>query len=89
MHTALNETLAALPNDTKVYVSIASAAAKKVKLTRKAWPRVHETKCQILDICFADGAREEVTGVCRKQSADAGQVYDCGRESKFSIPQEQ
>lgn len=48
MHTALNETIAALPNDTKVYVSTPFAALRRSLLIGKAWSRIHEAERQIL-----------------------------------------
>lgn len=55
MHKALNETLAALPDDTKVYVCI-SHRDQSHHLHRlfTARSRIHQSKRQVLYCCFAD-----------------------------------
>lgn len=47
MHKALNETLAALPDDTKVYVCCYSGILWTL-LMGLAWTRVHQGECQVL-----------------------------------------
>lgn len=44
MHTALNKTLAALPNDTKVYVSIRTSSAFCAQYAKKEQPGHEYTK---------------------------------------------
>lgn len=74
MHKALNETLAALPDDTKVYVS-SVPCYNWTRLTETAWSRVHKRKRQVLHGRFGVRANQEVADICGAEPADAGQVY--------------
>jgi len=48
MDKALNETLASLPDDTKVYVRLATLDTRQCLLTRTpAGPRVHQGQRQV------------------------------------------
>lgn len=52
MHKALNQTLAALPDDTKVYVSESPIKLlKRLLTTCSAWPRVYQGQCEVLSPC--------------------------------------
>ena len=76
MHTALNKTLAALPDDTRVYVSRPKVEARLGRLIKTARPRVHEAECQVSDEHPSNGASEE-DGIFRcEQQGDAGQIYN-------------
>lgn len=77
MHKALNETLAALPDDTKVYVSRAETLEEKSQehwgmrgLTTPVWAagtRVHEAKRQVPGHGAAERRGQESAKVCREQ----------------------
>lgn len=63
MHTALNKTLAAVPDDTVVYVSLLSCShhlkvAIKYSPFDLAWPRIHKSQCQIRRLGFPEWSRQ-------------------------------
>ena len=76
MHEALNETLAALPDDTKVYVCIlySQYLPGEYQLTYIARPRVHKRKRQVLHGSLPIRADQETAGICGAEPADTGQI---------------
>lgn len=81
MDTALNKTLAALPDDTKVFVGHETVACPVKADSLPAWPRVHQRQRQIRHKGHAVGADQETGGICEFEQADPGQVHDWGREA--------
>ncbi len=53
MHTALNKSLASVPDDTKVYVSSSKASLKHSFAELQARTRVHESQRQIRHLSLA------------------------------------
>jgi glyoxylase-like metal-dependent hydrolase (beta-lactamase superfamily II) len=84
MDKALNETLAALPDDTNVYVSEHDQSTVSTFTDpTTAWPRVHEGQRQIRHQSLAVGAREEAWGFRQWEQTDPGQIHDWWREGKL------
>ena len=84
MDKALNQTLASLPDDTKVFVSqrppkYRRQTIRQTELTiTPAGSRVHQRQRQIRHQGAADGADQEARVVRRRAQADAGQIHHRG-----------
>jgi hypothetical protein len=82
MHKALNETLAALPDDTKVYVGWPSCFCRDVYWHLSARPRVHQGECEVLHCGLSDWADQEAPGVCRAEPANTREIHYWRREGR-------
>lgn len=66
MHKALNEILASLPDDTKVYVrwlALQCSSSTELTVLFPARSRVHEAECQVLPQGDAIRTYQEASGV--------------------------
>jgi hypothetical protein len=77
MDKALNETLAALPDDTNVYVRDITFRdmTRLLLIVSPARPRVHQGQRQIRHQGLAVRACQEARGFRQREQADAGQVH--------------
>lgn len=80
MNTALNQTLAALPEDTKVYVSGLAWTWIVNSADREARPRVHEVECKVCCLGFTQWCYQETPSVRREQQRNARKIHHCGWE---------
>lgn len=84
MHEALNKRLAALPDDTVVYVSLRAltqeAGADCEDTSPSAGPRVHKVQRQVCRVGAAERRRQEAARLCGKQRRDDGQVHNWRRK---------
>lgn len=82
MHKALNETLASLPDETRVFVSPAESPTSMFLdntvsdlYPNEARSRIHQVQRKVLHVSIAKRGRQGSPSFCGEAPRDAGQVH--------------